>query len=185
MHAVSATSIGSTGAVMTSISSSAQHMSTNPLLPLRICSMDVPSEVGRDTLDADAVKDKARDWASFEFSSGPMPATRAVNGNAEFTTLRDVLIDWSRRTGTCAADVQGEAARPEDGADDDNHDNVGWIVAGETAPRLHRNIFVNRAVQVVVGGVEPPLSCRLGELFDSLRSPDGFLYIVIRSRTSV
>ena len=180
MNAVSATSIGSSGARMassSSVSSSAQHASNIPL-PLRICSMDIPSDMGRDTMDADAVKDKALDWTSFEFSSAPMPATRSVNGNVEFMTLRDVLIDWGRRTGTCAvADKQGEAARPEE------NDDAGWIVAGETAPRLHHNIFVNRAVQVVVGGVEPPLSCRLDELFDSLRSPDGFLYIVIRSRT--
>ena len=121
----------------------------------------------------------------FEYSSGPagVVAARPDDGAPDapspsglrLATLRDVLTQWSERVG-----MGCDATASAGGGDESVREVGGWRVAGEGEPVLHADIFRGRLAQVIVGGIEPPLSSTLAGLHDALRSADAFLYIAVR-----
>lgn len=90
--------------------------------------------------------------------------------------MKDLLLQWSQRSGLeCDHASSVDVKETEAGREKDD-----WRVAGEDEPVLHGGIFRERLAQVIVGGIEVPLSSTIVSLYDALRSPDAFLYVVIR-----
>jgi len=134
--------------------------------PVRICMIDCGS--GQSSSSSSGNDNHLDRWNSYEYMSAPVSAVQAL-----YKTLRELIIEWGERLGL----AEKQQIDTEKYSDDET-----WYVAGEKQqPRLHAGIIKDRLVQVIICGLEPPLSATLVDCYERLHYPDRFLYLVIRT----